>query len=82
MLWQASNGSFRYNFLISVEKMEKIRILSPASHSEVGPNFVIMGFRGKIAVLRHLEWFFEKIKESRPPLKLKNNGGLLSDIFF
>ena len=33
-------------------------------------------------VLRPLEWFFEKIKESRPPLKLKNNGGLLSDIFF
>ena len=33
----------------------------------------------EIAVLRHLEWFFE---ESRPPLKLKNNRGLLSDIFF
>ena len=39
------------------------------------------GFRGKIAVLRHLEGFFEKSEESRPPLKLKNNGGLLSDIF-
>ena len=26
-------------------------------------------------------WFFEKMEESRPPLKLKNNGGLLSDIF-
>ena len=23
-------------------------------------------FRGKIAVLRHLEWFFEKIEVSRP----------------
>ena len=35
----------------------------------------------QIAVLRHLEWFLEKIEESRPPLKLKNNGGLLSSIF-
>ena len=31
--------------------------------------------------LRHLEWFLEKMEESRPPLKLKNNGGLLSAIF-
>ena len=38
-------------------------------------------FCQEIAVLRHLEWFFGKIIESRPPLKLKNNGGLLSDIF-
>ena len=60
MLWHASYGSFRYNFLISVEKMEKNRNLSPDRHSEVGPNFVIMGFRGKIAVLRHLEGFFGK----------------------
>ena len=82
MLRQASNESFRYNFLISVEKMEKNRNLSPYRHSEVGPNFVIMGFRGKIAVLRHLEGFLEQSEESRPPLKLKNNGGLLSDIFF
>ena len=36
------------------------------------------GFRGKIAVLRHLEGFFEKSEESRPPLKLKNNKCLLS----
>ena len=35
----------------------------------------------EIAVLRHLEGFFEKSEESRPPLKLKNNGGLLSIIF-
>ena len=60
MLRQASNESFRYNFLISVEKMEKNRNLSPYWHSEVGPNFVIMGFRGKIAVFRHLEWFWWK----------------------
>ena len=33
------------------------------------------------SILRHLEWFLEKMSESRPPLKLKNNGGLLSDIF-
>ena len=33
----------------------------------VGPNFVIMDFRGKIAVLRHLEWFLVKSEESRPP---------------
>ena len=33
------------------------------------------------AILRHLEWFLEKMEESRPPLKLKNNGGLLSAIF-
>ena len=32
-----------------------------------------MGFRGKIAVLRHLEDFLGKMEESRPPLKLKNN---------
>ena len=35
----------------------------------------------KIAVLRVLEGFLDKSEESRPPLKLKNNGGLLSDIF-
>ena len=35
----------------------------------------------EIAVLRHLEGFFEKREESRPPLKLKNNGGQLSSIF-
>ena len=69
MLRQASNESFRYNFLISVEKMEKNRNLSPDRHSEVGPNFVIMDFRGKIAVLRHLEWFLVKSEESKHPLK-------------
>ena len=31
--------------------------------------------------MRHLEWFLEKMEESRPPLKLKNNGGLLSATF-
>ena len=31
--------------------------------------------------LRHSEWFLAKMEESRPPLKLKNNGGLLSAIF-
>ena len=40
-----------------------------------------VGFRGKIAVLRHLEDFLGKMEESRPPLKLKNNKGLLSSIF-
>ena len=35
----------------------------------------------KIAVLRHLEWLLEKSEESRPPLKLKKNVGLLSAIF-
>ena len=35
-----------------------------------------------LAVLRHLEGFLEKSEESRPPLKLKNNGGLLSITFF
>ena len=34
-----------------------------------------------LAVLRHLEGFLEKSEERRPPLKLKNNGGLLSAIF-
>ena len=34
-----------------------------------------------LVVLRHLEGFLEKSEESRPPLKLKNNGGLLSAIF-
>ena len=67
MVRQASNESFRYNFLISVEKMEKKGNLSPYRHSEVGPNFVIMGFRGKIAVLRHLEWFWSKVKKADPP---------------
>ena len=81
MLWQASNESFRYNLLISVEKMEKNRNLSPYRHSEVGPNFVIMDFRGKIAVLRHLEWFLVKSEESRPPLKWPILGGLLSSLF-
>ena len=66
MVRQASNESFRYNFLISVEKMEKNRNLSPYRHSEVGPNFVIMGFRGKIAVLRHLDGFLKKVKKVEP----------------
>ena len=35
----------------------------------------------KNEVLRQLECFFGKMAESRPPLKLKNNGGLLSAIF-
>ena len=35
----------------------------------------------EIAVLRHFEGFVEKSEESRPPEKLKNNGGLLSMIF-
>ena len=61
--------------------MEKNRNLSPYRHSEVGPNFVIMGFRGKIAVLRHLEWFLVKSEESRPPLKWPILGGLLSSLF-
>ena len=65
MLQQASNESFSYDFLISVEKMEKNQILSLAWHSEVGPNFAIMGFTGKIAVLRHLTGFFAKTEESR-----------------
>ena len=82
MLRQASNESFRYNFLISVEKMEKNRNLSPDRHSEVGPNFVIMGFRGKIAVLRHLEWFLVKSEESRPPLKWPILGGSTFFTFF
>ena len=34
-----------------------------------------LGFRGKIAFLRHLVGFFEKSEESRPPLKLKSNWG-------
>ena len=42
---------------------------------------IFVGFRGNIAVLRHLELFLEKSEESRPPLSLKNKGGLLSDIF-
>ena len=82
MVRQASNESFRYNFLISVEKMEKNRNLSPDRHSEVGPNFVIMGFRGKIAVLRHLEWFLVKSEESRPPLKWPILGGSTFFTFF
>ena len=41
----------------------------------------IVGFRGNIAVLRHLQGFLEKNEESRLPLKLKINGVLLSDIF-
>ena len=35
----------------------------------------------QIAVLRVLEGFLDKSEESRPRLKLKNNGGLLSAIF-
>ena len=40
-----------------------------------------MGFRGNIAVLRNLEGFFEKIEESRPPLKLKIMGVYLLTFF-
>ena len=39
------------------------------------------GFRGKISVLRHLEGFFEKSEENRPPLKLKNSQKF-SKLFF
>ena len=41
----------------------------------------VIRFRGKIAIKRHLEGFLEKSEEIRIPLKLKNNWGLLSDIF-
>merc|ERR1711973_832053 len=41
----------------------------------------MVGFRGNIAVLRHLEWFLEKMAESRPPLKWPILGGLLSSLF-
>ena len=40
-----------------------------------------VGFRGKIAVLRHLEDFLGKMEKSRLPLKLKNKRSLLSSIF-
>ena len=36
---------------------------------------------GDFHLLSVLECFFLKMEESRPPLKLKNNGGLLSAIF-
>ena len=32
------------------------------------------GFRVKISVSRHFKWFFEKMEENRPPLKVKING--------
>ena len=35
----------------------------------------------EIAILRHLECFFEKMAESRPPLFFNFRGGLLSSIF-
>ena len=35
----------------------------------------------EIDILRPLEWILGKMSESRPPLQLKNNGGLLSAIF-
>ena len=35
----------------------------------------------EIAILRHLECFLGKSEENRPHLQLKNNRGLLSDIF-
>ena len=40
-----------------------------------------VGFRGKIAVLRHLDGFLAKSEESRPPLKWPILGGLLSSLF-
>jgi len=36
----------------------------------------------EIAILRHLEGFLEKSEESRPPLKLKNNGEHFLLFFF
>ena len=65
-----------------LKKWKKNQNLSPYRHSEVGPNFVIMGFRGKIAVLRHLEWFLVKSEESRPPLKWPILGGSTFFTFF
>ena len=41
----------------------------------------IVDFRGKIAFLRPLEWFFEKMAESGPPLFSNFKGGPLSSIF-
>ena len=35
----------------------------------------------EIAILRHLEWFLEKMEESRPPLFFNFRGGLLSSFF-
>ena len=41
-----------------------------------------MGFRGKIAVLRHLEWLLVKSEENRPPLKWPILGGSTFFTFF
>ena len=58
-------------------------IFSKKNHSQcLKLNFAILDFGlQKNAVLRDSEWFFEKMEKSRPPLKLKNSGGLLSAIF-
>ena len=55
----------------------------PKNHSKcLETNLAFLNFGlPKNAVLRDFECFFEKMAESRPPLKLKNNGGLLSAIF-
>ena len=34
------------------------------------------------AILRHLEWFLEKMAESRPPPKMANFGGVYFLTFF
>ena len=70
--------NFRGGLLSSLFSKNPLKCLKTAISVSFRP---FGGFRGKIAVLRHLEGFFEKSEESRPPLKLKNNGGLLSIIF-
>ena len=67
--------NFRGGLLSSLFSKNPFKCLKTAISVSFRP---FRGFRGKIAVLRHLEGFFEKSEENRPPLKLKNNGCLLS----
>ena len=71
-------SNFRGGLLSSLLSKNPSKCLKTAISVGLRP---VGGFGGKIAVLRHLEGFLEKSEESRPPLKFKNNGGLLSIIF-
>ena len=74
-----NGGLLSYIFSKNHSKGLKMAIYCQLSKISTFSPFV--GFRGKIAVLRHLEWFFEKMSESRPPLFFNFNEGLLSSIF-
>ena len=69
------------NWTIPCQGVSLKGVLAPKKAVFRAKNRLKTAENGDFHLLSILECFFEKMEESRPPLKLKNNGGLLSAIF-